>query len=157
MQSFLPPQFPASQPVPPNMMPDILSNAGWRLKRACRAPPPSPPGLLDATSWAEQEESKSGQRWVRPAGSFGRGPFLLTNASTSGSRCGEVSGSLEKERKGVVPQLTLFPGNLSPSPHFRDQRTRAAALPFPCGPEWYFPDPWAGPPGSHSLPFFISH
>lgn len=56
------------------------------------------PVLLDAASWAEQEEGKSGQRRVRPARPTARGPFLLTNASTSGSRCGGVSGSLEKER-----------------------------------------------------------
>lgn len=65
------------------------------------------PGLLDTASWAEQEEGKSGQRRVRPARPTGRGPFLLTNASTSGSRCGGVSGSLEKERKGFMPQLPL--------------------------------------------------
>lgn len=104
IQSSLPHLHPASLPSP--------QHDAWH-HRQCRmeaqeglqggAPLPALPRPLDATSWAEQEEGKSGQRRVRPAGPTARGPFLLTNASTSGSRCGEVSGSLEKERKAFMP------------------------------------------------------
>lgn len=107
-----PPPAPHCFPAPPpSMMPAvIIDNAEWRHRRPCGAPPQALPGLLDAASWAEQEEGKSGQRRGRPAGPTVRGPCLLTNASTSGSRCGGVSGSLEKERKGFMPQLALYLG-----------------------------------------------
>lgn len=97
---------PCFRTHPTSVMHDSSSTGQRRHRRACGAPPHALPGLLGAASWAEQEEGKSGQRQVRPARPTGRGPFLLTNASSSGSRCGGVSGSLE-ERKGFMPQLIL--------------------------------------------------